>query len=212
MQAVAALSRSGVSTDHGLTADELAAVQAEFGIRFNVDHAAFLSAGVPVSEGWPDWRHGDRAQLRKWLDWPIDGVIWDVLNNDFWPRSWGRRPLRATAREAAARDQLGSIATLIPVYSHRFAPSADAAHGAPIFSVYQTDVIVYGDNFVDYLQHEGGVENRPRPETIWRVQFWSELADGDPDFVKSGPQKFWNRSASGGSGPLPPGDYTVNRG
>jgi hypothetical protein len=32
----------------------------------------------------PDWRSGNRDELRRLLDWPIDGVLFDVKNNGFW--------------------------------------------------------------------------------------------------------------------------------
>jgi hypothetical protein len=63
------------------------------------DHRAFLSAGLPVNsrprsqepgviythpELCLDWRSGNRDALRRLLDWPIDGVLFDIENNGFW--------------------------------------------------------------------------------------------------------------------------------
>ncbi|GGV48209.1 hypothetical protein GCM10010495_77450 [Kitasatospora herbaricolor] len=39
-------------------------VEARFGCRFAADHRGFLGAGLPLGEGWPDWRDGDPVALR----------------------------------------------------------------------------------------------------------------------------------------------------
>lgn len=45
-------------------------------------------------------------------------------------------------------------ATLIPVYSHRYAFSAKDTNCPAILSIYQSDMIVYGWNWHDYLLRE----------------------------------------------------------
>jgi len=56
----------------GLTDAEFAQVEARYGITFADDHRAFLAAALPVDDdrlhGWPDWRDGDPAELRRMLD------------------------------------------------------------------------------------------------------------------------------------------------
>ena len=42
-----------------------------------------LGHAVPVGDGWVDWREADHDQLRARLDWPVDGIIFDIRNNDF---------------------------------------------------------------------------------------------------------------------------------
>lgn len=58
-------------------------------------------------------------------------------------------------------------------------PSKPCSDDPPVFSIYQTDVIYYGDNLVDYLVREFKV-GHPRPQGITadrRVPFWSDLVD-----------------------------------
>lgn len=38
-------------------------------------------------------------------------------------------------------------------------PADPIGPSAPVFSVYQTDVIIYGDDLLDYVQHEFGSQN-----------------------------------------------------
>jgi hypothetical protein len=90
------------------------------------------------------------------LDWPQHGLLFDVENNTFWPESWGPRPDDASRALEVAREQFVAWPKLVPLYSHRYLPAAPSAVGAPVFSVYQTDVIYYGANLVDYIHAEFG--------------------------------------------------------
>ena len=65
---------------------------------------------------------------------------------------------------------------LIPIYGHRAIPAEPPEAGNPVFSIVQTDVMVYGSNLHEYLINEfkprspGGavvrsVEVRP-------IRFW----------------------------------------
>jgi hypothetical protein len=152
----------------GLTAAELRSL----GLTPNPDHRTFLTTGVPVGDGWPDWR--SPASLVPRLQAPIDGVLFDVAENDFWLPSWGIRPSTPSRALAVARRALEAAPTLVPVYKHRYAPALPAS-GLPVFSVMQTDVIVFGVDLADYLHAEFGVgaESTASPA---RVPFWSALA------------------------------------
>jgi len=179
-EVVRRLERAQVTLEPGLSAQELSAIEARFGISFNPAHRALLAAALPIGEGWMDWRHGGVDVLRGRLGWPIDGIVFDVHHNGFWPRSWGPRPAAPADDERVARQYLERVPVLIPVYSHRCTPAAPAPGGSPVFSVYQSDVIVYGDNLLDYVAREFGAGPlAPAPEDQRpRILFWSSLAAG----------------------------------
>ncbi|MBF9072370.1 hypothetical protein [Streptacidiphilus fuscans] len=80
------LSRLPVRIDLGLSDAEIAAVEERFGFRFADDHRVFLQAGLPAGPGWPDWRNGDPEDLRGRLDWPREGVLFDVGHGFWWLR------------------------------------------------------------------------------------------------------------------------------
>ncbi|MEY9926819.1 hypothetical protein ABH926_001444 [Catenulispora sp. GP43] len=154
----------------GLTSAEFTRIEDEFAFRFADDHRAFLAAGLPVSiphsdppgvistwrEPWPDWRDGDRAKLRDQLDRPTEGVLFDVEQNAFWDDAWGPRPDAMDAALAIAREALTQVPVLVPVYGHRFLPAGHGSFGHPVLSVWQTDIICYGLNLLDYVQQEFG--------------------------------------------------------
>jgi hypothetical protein len=160
----------------GLTGNELRRVEAEFGIRFNPDHQALLTAGMPKGGRWPDWRDGDRESLRARLEEPVEGVLFDVGENGFWWHGWGERPAKPAQALALARVALKGAPSLVPIYGHRFCPSLPM-FGLPVLSVVQTDVAVYGQDIVDYLLREfSGRPEEPRViGPVLDVPFWSEL-------------------------------------
>ena len=163
-----------VPTDEGMAEVELARVEQAFGFGFNPDHRVLLAAGLPIGGRWPDWRNPESPTLRAMLDAPVDGVLFDVEQNDFWFAAWGRRPSDVGEALEVARTRLQSVPRLVPVYGHRYAPALPE-DGLPVLSVVQTDVVVYGVDIEDYLRREfglrpeGGVEAKPVP-------FWTEAA------------------------------------
>ncbi|WP_034592173.1 hypothetical protein [Hamadaea tsunoensis] len=172
-----------VAVAEGLTAAEVRAAETRFGFVFNPDHKTFLMAGLPTGNGWPDWRT-PRGSLADRLSAPIEGVLFDVEENGFWAPAWGDRP-RTTGRAVdVARRNLAQVPLLVPVFKHRYAPALPKP-GLPVFSVMQTDVIVYGADLGTYLRREfgpaepggsdgaGGADGTA--EAV-RVPFWSDLA------------------------------------
>ncbi|MDQ0102159.1 hypothetical protein J2T10_001805 [Paenarthrobacter nicotinovorans] len=91
---------------------------------------------MPIGPGWVDWL-GDPVGIQKRLDWPRDGVLFDVRESAFWPEEWGERPTEVEEALPAARQRLRTVPVLVPIYSHRFMPAAPAPAGSPVFSVYQ---------------------------------------------------------------------------
>jgi hypothetical protein len=154
------------SVEPGLTSAELRSL----GISFNPDHRLLLTSGVPVGDGWPQWRS---PSVRSLLDAPTEGVLFDVEENGFWLLSWGIRPATPSRAVEVARRSLSSAPALIPVYKHRYAPALPT-RGLPVFSVVQTDVVVSGVDLTDYLHAEFGVGS-PSSKTPARVPFWSAL-------------------------------------
>jgi hypothetical protein len=176
-RALAALQRARVVLDAGLTEPEFSRIRDQLGVEFGSDHRDLLASAVPVGDRFPDWR-GDVAALRPILEWPVDGVLVDVESSDFWPAGWGPRPPDAAERERVVRARLELAPALVPVYSHRYALGAPAPSGSPVFSVHQTDVIVYGGDLADYVGREflGDTALLGRPGAD--VPFWGELAYG----------------------------------
>ncbi|MFZ5439189.1 MAG: hypothetical protein ACOZQL_04230 [Myxococcota bacterium] len=55
-----------------------------------------------------------------------------------------------------ARTLLAHAPKLVPVFGHRFLVTEPLRAGNPVLSVYQSDIIVYGNSLADDLAHEFG--------------------------------------------------------
>ena len=144
---------AGVRFAAGMTADEFAGVEQRFEFRFPPDLREFLAAGLPVSDGWIDWRGGDEATIRAALRWPLEGICFDIEHNGFWLAEWGARPPGLPDAFAVARQAVAQAPMLIPILGRRYIPTPPADPGNRVF-VYQTDTIHYGANLMDYVQNE----------------------------------------------------------
>jgi hypothetical protein len=172
----------------GLTGIELARIERDYNLEFAADHRAFLAAGLPLNTApqagqtwrkpWPDWRDGNPDDLLRRLNWPIEGVLFDVENNAFWPPTWGQRPAGTSEALQTARQHLSQAPKMIPICGHRYLPAGHGTYGHPVLSIYQTDIIIYGTDLADYITNDFSGSGRfisqdwtPPP----MVPFWSEF-------------------------------------
>jgi hypothetical protein len=183
----------GIRIGPGLTEAEFSHVEQQYGFEFADDHRAFLAAGLPLNtpipkvegvfhthaEPWPDWRDGEPEQLRRALDWPAEGVVFDVEHNNRWHEDWGGRPADPAEAVEAAKAHLAKVPTMVPVYGHRYLPAGRGTHGHPVLSIYQTDMICYGADLVDCIHQEFGGPGLSRSDPGWNpvvtVPFWSDF-------------------------------------
>jgi hypothetical protein len=174
--------RGYVELHSPLTQAEITRAQNAFGFEFADDHRAFLATGLPVGDGWPNWRHGTADQLQAALNSPVLGVLFDVEHNAFWDQRWGECPADARARLRLAQHRLAQVPQLVPIYGHRYLPGGRGTFGHPVLSIHQTDIICYGTDLVDYMYQEfdagtGFERSDPRWQPRPTVAFWSELID-----------------------------------
>jgi hypothetical protein len=174
------LAHAGEPIGPGLTSDERESVEERFAFRFAPVHRAFLALGLPRGPLWPNWRSSSARELRARLRLPVDGVVDDVLEHDFWPARWGPRPQDLAEREEDARAHLSTVPTLVPLFGRRYLPADDPLPTLPVISVHRTDVIVYGRDLVDYVNREfstGYTRRYEDGERVARVPFWTDLAE-----------------------------------
>lgn len=183
---VEALKNKGVTFERGLTALEFGAVEKQYCFSFPPDLREFLSIGLPVSDDFPNWRTGKRRWGEKELsisdliEWPAIGICFDVEHDGFWMNDWGTRPDDLQEAFRITRKIVKQAPSLIPVFSHRFLPADPALEGNPVMSVYQTDIIYYGQDLASYLANEFELpmkdqENGNREPR--RIRFWSDIID-----------------------------------
>jgi hypothetical protein len=55
-----------------------------------------------------------------------------------------------------AHDALGTVPQMVPIYAHRYLPGGRGTFGHPVLSIYQTDIVCYGADLVDYMCQDFG--------------------------------------------------------
>lgn len=175
--------------DNGLTDLEVLEIEKKFEIKFPPDLTLFLQIALPVSDEFINWRLGlkskkesDKIQSR--LDWPWEGILFDIKNNFFWLKSWGIKPKSHDKRVKIAREHYETYPKLIPIYSHRYIPEFPHESGNPIFSVYQMDIIYYGVNLEDYFIDEFKLKplKNSSKQSYKKIDFWTSTVEDDETY------------------------------
>jgi len=180
--------------EDGLSDLEIYQCEQRFEIRFPPDLRAFLQTLLPVGiesdwgrDAFPNWRSNDEARLLERLNWPFDGIAFDIENNSFWLDDWGPRPGGLQEALQVARRHVEAAPKLIPVCSHRYLPSEPLIAGNPVFSVHQTDIIFYGCDLWDYFWNEfapqderwrrfKGISEIEIAAAFRPIRFWTTMA------------------------------------
>ena len=177
------LKAKGVVFEKGLEIDEVDSVEGQFGIAFPPDLKLLLKTELPVSKGFVNWRYGINSEKGKQeiinrLNWPREGILFDVDNNSFWLKEWGNKPTSIKERKEYVTNKILEYPKLIPIYSHRYIPSTPCENGNPVLSVYQTDIIYYGYDLAEYFAHEFKFklpESFGLIEIPKAIKFWSRI-------------------------------------
>jgi hypothetical protein len=116
------LSLAGVKFDEGLSSKELELIEGRFQFHFPPDLREFLGCALPISKGWIDWRRWSDSEIQARLNWPFEGICFDIQHNAFWLDRWGEKPAELTKAFERARATVEHGPRLIPIYGHRYMP------------------------------------------------------------------------------------------
>lgn len=174
--AIKAMKQAGTQFSPGLSPTELSAAEERFDFRFPPELRLLLATAMPTGQRFPNWRDLDSDRLAKRMNWPIEGVCFDVEQAEFWVPDWGPRPHKTEDAVSLARSALHQAPTMIPIYAHRYTASSLDTKGNPVLSMYQSDIIYYGADLWNYLHNEfgGPLPNLPE-QAIREIPVWSAL-------------------------------------
>lgn len=161
----------------GYTQGELDAAQERYELRFPPDLIELLLDRRPA-DGW-DWR-ADDVGIRRALDHPLSGLLFDLEHNELWWPEWGERPPTAEERAEVLTAVVRAAPRLVPVIAHRYIPEEPHEAGNPVFSVMQSDVIYYGADLADYFEREfypAPWPGKPVRDGVRFIPFWSVLVE-----------------------------------
>jgi len=107
------LADAGVPIRPGLTETELAGVESVVRTALPPDLREFLSEGLPLGKGFPNWRDPESSAIHDQLAWPFEGMAFDIEHNTFWLDAW------RWSHAVALRRSQGSGTPTVPVPGRR---------------------------------------------------------------------------------------------
>jgi hypothetical protein len=192
----------------GLDEQEIASIEQRYQVRFPPDYRLFLQllhsvdrpmvgAGfardttmVPrTTPSFYNWQT-DTTSIQAAYEWLVQGLVFAIQWNNLWLPAWGAKPSTLEAQEAQVRDLVTTAPKLIPVFGHRYLLAEPCEAGNPVFSMYQSDMIIYGEDLRSYFLEEfGNLVGEGRPlhdhqrqiplEPYRALPFWGEILWGE---------------------------------
>lgn len=203
--------RQGTRWLNGLSEQEIAAVEQRYSLQFPPDYRLFLKMLHSVDKPLTGARYADERQMipitspsfYNWqtdavaieeaYEWLVEGLLFDVQDNDLWPQSWGAKPAERAALAAHVRALVQIAPKLIPIFGHRYLLVEPCKAGNPVLSIYQSDIIFYGIDLRHYFLTEfaellgigradmphgltvSDEEMRKRMDECQAIPFWGEF-------------------------------------
>ena len=171
------LEQNGVCFAEGLSDKELFDIQYEYNVNFPKSLKVFYKAGLPISDGFHNWRDLSKKNIKKiktMMNYPFDSVRENYDEID-WINDLDEE---FNDKKSIIYEKLNNAPSLIPIFSHRYISTyEEETEDTPIFSINDVDVIYYGENLYSYLQMEFGLKDYSDmdEEKIAPVPFWSSL-------------------------------------
>lgn len=183
----------------GLTEEEIIQVEQQWSVRFPPDYRLFLArlhtvnhpitlederrsqfpATYPAFHNWLT----ETERIQRQMDLLLEGILYDI-ERGMWCASWGSRPATLQAQQAHVRALYEQAPRLIPLrFPFAFLLGEPVQSGNPVFSVFNTDMIVCHSDLYHYLCHFVGIE-QPRTEILAKravyeaIPFWGGLLRG----------------------------------
>ena len=176
-----------IEVEPGLDDGEINQIESLFQFKFPPDLKLLWQTGHPVSGKFVNWRKGIKSEaeaekIQNRIDWPLEGMLFDIELNNFWDDSWGQVPNTLDEKFETAKRYFRNYPKLIPIYSHRYIPDSPLVPGNPVFSVFQMDIIYYGFDLLNYISNEFGYTfadaSKKLKKPIREIEFWSSWVCG----------------------------------
>ena len=179
-ESIKLLRSRGIQVQAGLTDDEVEKIEKIYGIQFPKSLKNFLMEGMPISDGFYNWRNfkPDNIEYIKRVIYHPVKFIENYPEEVEWYREWGKEPECVSDRVQIVRNRLKNAPTLLPVFVHRYMPKT-LDENPPVISVNGTDIIFYGENLEEYFKIEFGEKKHAEIDcqVIKPIPFWSDIID-----------------------------------
>lgn len=153
------LKAQGIIFYAGLSEAEITAIEQTFNFCFPLDFKVFLHTALPATEGFIHWRqalHSGKMEreVKQRLKIPLEGILYDVMKNNFWLYIWEEKPLNLDSRKYYFDKISNQCPVLIPLYKHRYMSTSSYTGGNPVYSIYNSDIICAGNDLSSWIKTE----------------------------------------------------------
>ncbi|MBP3194600.1 MAG: hypothetical protein J6M05_02900 [Cardiobacteriaceae bacterium] len=177
-QIIFIMKRDGIIFSDGITDEELAKIENIYNIDFPLEYKNFIQEALPISQGfynWKDFSEQNVINISRFINKPKK-ILKENLEFIEWSHKWGTEPLNQQQKYDFLTERINNSPTLIPIYLHRYIPIVN--NNPPVLSIYETDVIYYGQNLLDYLQVEFCNKQLDGQLKYYEyIPFWSDLME-----------------------------------
>lgn len=140
------LKNNWVYLGNWLTEKRINTIEQDYDILFPEDFKDVLYNFTPQWPWFINWNNNE--EIQRHLNLPFEWILFDIEYNNLrlesrWQKLYGEK----------LQTFILSFPKLIPIYSHRYLPSG-IQKNMPILSIMQGDIILYGNNLVEYFENE----------------------------------------------------------
>ena len=184
------LIQKGITLEEGLSDEEFEKIENFYSIKFPISLRTLYKSFLPIDfYNWRDFSQDNVSKIKAKLDWPLEGMLFDVAANGFWKKCFGPKTNNIENDENIVINYIKNasneiVPKLIPIYSHRYVPCYPDIMNMSVISVYQKDIIYYGYELEDYFKNEfdtigiskekDDINYEKKPVEI---PFWTDIID-----------------------------------
>ena len=178
------LKKIGVVFANGLSNEEIEAIETRYEICFPKSLIEFYKEALPINDSsqgamnfynWRDTSAENIARIKKMLDWPWEGVFFDI-DHGFWVDGW-EEPKTLEEKKRVFMEIMKIEPKPIPIYGHRFILYQRGVDDPPVLSMYQTDIIIYGYTLIEYMEYEFEIRKEHEWRSLNNLGKWKDIMD-----------------------------------
>ncbi|MEG0415778.1 MAG: hypothetical protein RR565_06535 [Erysipelothrix sp.] len=166
----------GIEFEPGMSNEQIMESENAFNLTFPNVLKDFLSAGVPVSNGFYNWRDlsaENIALVNKAIKKPYIDILNELKDEGYWCMSWGEKPNEIKEAIERFESMYAASPKIFPIFSHRYL--IDLSPEPCVLSIVGTDTICYSNNLEKYLAIEFKIEEFDKSVRCDNIPFCSSL-------------------------------------
>lgn len=148
--------KKGYKFEKGLSDEDIKIIEKRYNIKFPKSLIEFYKLANPISGDFVNWKDDSEENItknKKLLNAPIDDILFEIEQNNYWVSEW-EEPETIDEKKKKFVEIMKNEPKLIPFFYTRYVVSKEGVDDPGVLSLWGGDVIVLGNNLLDYLDNE----------------------------------------------------------